>query len=213
MVSTQLPIKNFMLINDQHKSKIENIHPRQTMKNITTLCKTLLVSTGMCLLSVPSTYAVVSAQPARLLSTTTTYNHVNAWESTYYLSITVPASATEALQQVALTQIQGLEAIRFNPQESFAFEGSVDTANLSRKGQKLGITLANSGNKSRTVVVTFVQPVAPGKTITIGLKPFRNPMYDGVYQFQVQTLSTGKSTHNPIIGIARLQFYNIAANE
>ncbi|MBC6435547.1 hypothetical protein FM036_39585 [Nostoc sp. HG1] len=38
-------------------------------------------------------------------------------------------------------------------------------------------------------------------------------MYDGVYQFQVQTLSTGKSTYNPIIGTARLQFYGVNAHE
>ncbi|WP_230966139.1 DUF2808 domain-containing protein [Nostoc sp. NZL] len=127
-----------------------------------------------------------------------------------YLTLTVPASATEALQQVAFTQIQGLEAIRFNSQESFAFEGKGETANkLARRGQKLGITLANRENQPQTVIVTFDQPVAPGKTITIGLKPFRNPMYDSVYQFQVQTLST----YNPIIGTARLQFYGVDAYE
>jgi hypothetical protein len=184
------------------------------MNSIATLCKTLLVSTGLCLLSIPGTYAVVSAQPARLLSATTTYNQISAWEATYYLTLTVPASATEALQQVALTQIQGLEAISFNSQESFAFEEKAETTNKSAlRGEKLGITLANSENKPQTVIVTFEQPVAPGKTITIGLKPFRNPMYDGMYQFQVQTLSTGKSTHNPIIGTARLQFYGIDTNE
>ncbi|MBW4687879.1 MAG: DUF2808 domain-containing protein [Komarekiella atlantica HA4396-MV6] len=183
------------------------------MKNIVTLCKTLFVSTGLCLLSIPGTYAVVSAQPARLLSAMTTYNEVSAWEATYYFTLTVPASATDSLKQVALTQIQGLEAISFNPQESFAFEGNIDTANLSRREQKLGITLANSENKSQNVIVTFDQPVTPGKTITIGLKPYRNPIYDGVYQFQVQTISTGKSTSNPIIGTARLQFYGVADNE
>ncbi|MBW4565623.1 MAG: DUF2808 domain-containing protein [Mojavia pulchra JT2-VF2] len=183
------------------------------MNSIKTLCQTLLVSTGLCLLSVPGTYAVVSAQPARLLSAITNYNEVSAWEATYYFTLTVPASATDSLQQVALTQIQGLEAISFNPQESFAFEGNIDTANLSRRGQKLGITLANSENKSRSVIVTFDKPVAPGQTITIGLKPHRNPLYDGVYQFQVQTISTGQSTYNPIIGTARLQFYGVAGNE
>ncbi|WP_193200561.1 DUF2808 domain-containing protein [Nostoc sp. MG11] len=184
------------------------------MKNIVTLCKTLLVSTGLCLLSIPGTYAVVSAQPARLLSAMTTYNEVSAWEATYYFTLTVPASATDSLQQVALTQIQGLEAIRFNSQESFAFEGKGETADkLARRGQKLGIRLADSENQPRTVIVTFDQPVAPGKTITIGLKPFRNLMYDGVYQFQVQTLSTDKSTYNPIIGTARLQFYGVDVHE
>jgi Protein of unknown function (DUF2808) len=184
------------------------------MKSIVTLCKTLFISTGLCLLSIPGTYAVVSAQPARLLSAMTTYNEVSAWEATYYFTLTVPASATEALQRVNLTQIQGLETISFNTQESFAFVGKGDTADkLASRGQKLRITLANSENQPRTVIVTFDQPVAPGTTITIGLKPFRNPMYDGVYQFQLQTISTGKPTYNPIIGTARLQFYGVEANE
>jgi Protein of unknown function (DUF2808) len=184
------------------------------MKSILTLCKTLFIGTGMWLLSIPATYAVASAQPPRLLSAMTTYNQTSAWEATYYLTLTVPASATETLQQVALTQIQGLEAIRFNPKESFAFEGKRDSANFSvRQEQKLRITLAKSESQPQTIIVNFDKPVAPGKTITIGLKPFRNPTYDGVYQFQVQTLSRGQQKNNQIIGTARLQFYGVGGNE
>ncbi|MDZ8184470.1 MAG: DUF2808 domain-containing protein [Nostoc sp. ChiSLP02] len=183
------------------------------MNIIATLRRTLLLSAGLSLLSVSGTYAVVLAQPGRLLSATTTSNEIRAWEATYYFTLTVPASATDALQQVALTQIQGSEDISFDAKESFAFERNVDGGNSSRRGEKLGITLANSENQSRTVIVTFNEPVAPGKTITIGLKPYRNPSYDGMYQFQVRTISTGKSTHNPIIGTARLQFYNVVDNE
>lgn len=184
------------------------------MKNLTNLCKTLLVSTGICLLSIPGTYAVVSAQPGRLLSATTTYNEVSVWGATYYLTLTVPESATEPLQKVALTQIQGLETISFNPQESFALETKGNTSEFpDHQGQKLGIKLANAENQPRTVIVTFDQPVAAGKTITIALTPFRNPLYDGVYQFQVQTLSVGASTNNSIIGVARLQFYGVDGHE
>ncbi|KOP27769.1 hypothetical protein AMR41_03070 [Hapalosiphon sp. MRB220] len=180
------------------------------MKNIVTLCKTLLVSTGLCLFAVPATYTLVLAQPPRLLSATTTYNQTSAWEATYYFTLTVPESASTPLRQLAFTQIQGLEGISFDSQHSFAFLGTRD-----RKGEKLGITLANSDRQNRTVIVTFDQPVAAGKTITIGLKPLRNPAYDGVYQFQVQTLPTptDKQTTNQIIGTARLQFYGVAGNE
>lgn len=178
------------------------------MKSIVTLCKTLLVSTGLCLFAVPATHALASAQPPRLLSATTTYDQTSAREATYYFTLTVPESASTAVQQLAFTQIQGLEAIRFDSQKSSAFVGTGD-----RKGEKLGITLAKSDRQERTVIVTFDQPVAPGKIITIGLKPLRNPAYDGVYQFQVQTLPTTQQTKNQIIGTARLQFYGVAGNE
>ncbi|MFQ4141276.1 DUF2808 domain-containing protein [Chlorogloeopsis sp. ULAP02] len=178
------------------------------MKSILSLCKTLLVGTGLCLLYVPATNSLVSAQAPRLLSAETTYNQTSVREATYYFTLTVPESASAPLQQVSVTQIRGLEAIGFDERNSTAFEGTGD-----RRGQKLGITLAKSDRQQRTATITFDQPVAPGKTITIGLKPLRNPNYEGVYLFQVQTLPTGKQTDNYVIGTARLQFYGIATNE
>ncbi|MBD2418600.1 DUF2808 domain-containing protein [Anabaena cylindrica FACHB-243] len=45
-------------------------------------------------------------------------------------------------------------------------------------------------------MVTFDQPVVAGKTITVGLKPFHNPTYEGIDQFRVQIVPSGKMTNN-----------------
>ncbi|MCG6138842.1 MAG: DUF2808 domain-containing protein [Nostoc sp. LLA-1] len=180
------------------------------MKSIINWCKTLFIGTGLCLLSVPATYAVASTQPLRLLSATTTYNQTSAWGATYYLTLTLPASATESVSQIALSQIQGLDTVRFNSQASFALR---KTGDRTESAQKSGITLTNSKSQPRTIIVNFEQPLAPGETIKLGLKPVRNPIYDGVYQFQVQTASTSQQINNRVIGTARLHFYNGVNNE
>lgn len=176
------------------------------MINIFNLCKTLLVSTGICLFAVPVSQTLALAQAPKLLSTATTYNHTSAWESTYYFTVTVPKTATP-LKTIALTQITGLEPIDFDLQESFAFAGTSD-----RQGQKLGISLSKS-SQPQTVIVNLEQAIAPGQTVTIALKPVRNPMYEGVYQFSLQSLAADKQTNNYGIGTARLQFYGVTDAE
>lgn len=174
------------------------------MKSIATWYKTLLFfGTGLWLLPVSASNAAAIAQPPRLVAATTTYNETDVWEAKYYFTLAVPATAKEPLRRVAFTQTQGLETIRFDGKNSRAFEGTPN-----HKGQKLGLTLTKGENQPRTVIVTFDQPVAPGTTVTIGLKPLRNPSYDGVYLFQVKTLPSEQQTEGLVIGTGRLQFYD-----
>jgi hypothetical protein len=55
--------------------------------------------------------------------------------------------------------------------------------------------------------VTFDPPVPPGKIITIGLRPTRNPLYDGVYLFRVTAFPPGEKATGQFLGFGRLQFY------
>lgn len=180
------------------------------MKSISRFYKTLLVvGTGLCLLPLSPISAFAQAdsaitifQPPRLVAATSTYINTDVREATYYFTIEVPANAGKPLQQVNITQRQGLERIRYDAQESRAFEGTPD-----RKGQKLPIQLASNDSQKNTVTVTFDQPIPPGKTVTIGLKPFRNPSYDGVYIFQLTAFPGGQQIDGQYIGTGRLQFY------
>ena len=188
------------------------------MKSISRFYKTLfVVGTGLCLLPFSAISAFAEADsaiaqspaplraislPPRLLAATSTYINTYVRESTYYFTIEVPANAGKSLQQVNITQRQGLERIRYDAQESRAFEGTPD-----HKGQKLPIQLASNDSQKNTVTVTFDQPIPPGKTVTIGLKPFRNPSYDGVYIFQLTAFAPGQQTDGQYIGTGRLQFY------
>ncbi|MBE9256691.1 DUF2808 domain-containing protein [Dolichospermum sp. LEGE 00246] len=170
------------------------------MNSFKTLCKTLAISTGIFLLSVPTTYGI-PAKP--LLTAKTTYNQTGSWDATYYFTIKLPKSlANWQLQEVVFTQIEGLENIEFNQKESFAF---IET---SGQKEKLGITLAKSSNQPQTMIVNFDQPVPASQTITLALKPFYNPTSEGIYQYRVHVISAGEKANNLVVGTARLQFYN-----
>ena len=170
------------------------------MNSFKTLCKTLAISTGIFLLSVPTTYGIPSKP---LLTAKTTYNQIGSWDATYYFTIKLPESlANWQLQQVVLTQIEGVENIKFNQKNSFAFVES------SGQKEKLGITLAKSSTQPQTIIATFDKPISANQTITIALKPVYNPVSEGIYLFQIHVISSGEKTNNLVVGTARLQFYN-----
>ena len=59
------------------------------MNSFKTLCKTLAISTGIFLLSVPTVYGI---PPKPLLTAKTTYNQIGSWDATYYFTIKLPES-------------------------------------------------------------------------------------------------------------------------
>lgn len=155
---------------------------------------------------------VYFAQPPRLLETSTTYNEAYVWGATYYFTINLPENAGEGLQRLTINQHQGVDNIRFDLNDTVAFEGR-----RSGRGQRIGLKdvvcdapgqAASRLRKTRTVSLTFDPPVSPGKTITIGLKPWQNPRTTGVYLFGVTAFPTGEKSHGQFLGYGRLQFYN-----
>jgi hypothetical protein len=146
--------------------------------------------------------AIAFAQPPRLVSASTPYNDTSVSDTTYYFTLQVPATAGEPLQQVTFKQIQGTEDIDLNQNNTFAFEGTRD-----RQGSKLALKAVKSNDKQQTLVVNFDSPIPPGKTVTIGLRSYRNPFADGVYLIGVTAFPSGRQTVGQFIGIGRLQFY------
>ncbi|MBF2064871.1 MAG: DUF2808 domain-containing protein [Calothrix sp. C42_A2020_038] len=141
-------------------------------------------------------------QPPRLVEAATTYNDVFFWGATYYFTIDVPNNAVEPLQKITLNQREGVDNIRFDLNNTYAFEGT-----RRRKGQKLGLQDVTSQGK-QSVSVIFNPPVPPGKTITIAMKPLQNPTVPGVYLFGVTAFPTGEQSHGQFLGYGRLQFYH-----
>jgi len=146
---------------------------------------------------------IAFVQPPRLVSASTPYVDTSVSDTTYYFTLEVPATAGEPLQQVTFSQIRGTEDIEFNQKDTFAFEGT-----RNRQGAKLALKAVNSKEKEQAVTVTFDTPVPPGKTVTIGLRTYRNPFYDGVYLFGVKAFPSGQKTAGQFLGIGRLQFYS-----
>lgn len=185
------------------------------MKYVRKLLGTLLiVSTGIS--SLPhianavtlSNGEVAFAQPPRLVSASTPYTDTNFPNPTYYFTLEVPAAAGEPLQQVTFTQRSGTENIEFAPDETIAFIGT-----RHRQGQSLAVKTVRSDAQRQTVTVTFDSPIPPGQTVTIGLRPYRNPFYDGVYLFDVTAFPSGRQTAGQSLGVGRLQFYSDTTTE
>lgn len=146
---------------------------------------------------------VYFAHPPRLVETATTFNDVRVWGATYYFTVSLPEDAGEPLQRITINQREGVDYIHYDFQNSFAFEGT-----RSRKHQRLQLKDATSDQKTRTVSLTFDPPVSPGKTITIALKPWQNPSFEGIYLFGVTAFPTGEKSHGQFLGFGRLHFYS-----
>ena len=179
------------------------------MKYTFNLFSTLLVlSAGQWFLhdsvanAVTTDGTIAFAQPPSLVTATTPYTDTSIRGSTYYFTIELPATSGEPLQRVTFTQIQGTEAIRFDRQDTYAFEGTRE-----RQGTKLTLKPGISNYQQQSFTVTLDPPVPPGKTVTIGLRPLRNPISDGVYLFKVMAFPAGHQSTGQAIGIGRLQFY------
>ncbi|MBH8553358.1 DUF2808 domain-containing protein [Nostocaceae cyanobacterium CENA357] len=146
---------------------------------------------------------VYFAQPPRLVGAATTYNETYVWGATYYFTLSMPENAGEPLEKVTINQHEGVDDIRFDLKNSFAFEGT-----RSHKKQKIGLKDAVSDRQTRTVSLIFDPPVSSGKTITIGLKPWQNPTVAGVYLFGVTAFPGGEKSHGQFLGFGRLHFYS-----
>ncbi|MBE9005722.1 DUF2808 domain-containing protein [Fortiea sp. LEGE XX443] len=146
---------------------------------------------------------VYFAQPPRLLDAITTYNAVYAVGATYYFTISLPENAGEPLQSLTINQNDGFDNIDYDLNKSVAFEGKP-----SSKRQKIGLQNVTRDRKTRTVTLTFDQPVSPGKTITVGLKPWQNPSSGGAYLFGVTAFPPGEKSHGQFLGFGRLHFYS-----
>ncbi|WP_088240196.1 DUF2808 domain-containing protein [Calothrix rhizosoleniae] len=145
---------------------------------------------------------VYFVQPPRLVKVITTYNRVRVSGVRYYFTISLPENAGEPLQKVTINQYQGLENIDFRLKKTISFVGTP-----SRRGKKIPLQDVTRDKKSRTVSITFDPPVYPGTTITIGLKPYYNPMHGGIYLFGVTGFPVGEKSHGQFMGFGRLHFY------
>lgn len=146
---------------------------------------------------------VYFAEAPRLLAVSSTQKVTQAWGSTYYFTFTVPENAGEPLQRLAITQHEGAETLAYDLEETRSFQGT-----QFGKGTDIPIGRVTADEKKRTVSVTFDPPVSPGTTVTVGLRPYQNPQYSGVYLFGVTAYPLGEKAHGQFLGFGRLHFYN-----
>lgn len=138
----------------------------------------------------------------RLVDMVTTQNSARIWGAKYYVTIDLPIDIGEPLQQVTIQQRQGFENIRYRIDRTFAFEGTP-----RRRGEAIAVQNAIFDRDQGLVTVIFDPPVPPGRTVTIGLVPTRNPDYDGIYIFGITAFPVGEKPMGLYLGVGRLQFY------
>ena len=139
-------------------------------------------------------------QAPRLVEAKTTFKGVGAWGAKYYFTIELPSDAGEPLQRVTLNLRQGADDIRFRIDDTFAFIGPPD-------GDRELLTQTATIDENDTISVVFEPPISPGTTVTVGLRPRRNPDLDGVYLFGVTAFPAGEKPYGLYLGPGRLQFY------
>jgi len=137
----------------------------------------------------------------RLLSATTTIRGVSQRGAKYYFTVAVPETAGEPLETVTLTKRSGTSEIDYELDRTFAFVGS-------RRDRERDLPLAavDYDEEAEVVTVVLAEPVAPGETFTVGLRPRRNPRFGGTYLFAVEVFPRGEKTLGLNLGVGRLQF-------
>lgn len=147
-----------------------------------------------------STYFVRAPWKADMVSYYTT-----VWQSgvEYYVTLDLPQDAGADLGRLTIQQTRGADT-------SFPFSVERTRAWLGRPRQQ-GAAIpvqASFEEEARRFTIDFPQPVPPGSTITVALRPWRNPNTADTYLFQVTAYPAGPSPVASPVGFTTLRIYD-----
>ncbi|WP_013325351.1 DUF2808 domain-containing protein [Gloeothece verrucosa] len=137
-----------------------------------------------------------------LLDAITTFDGVRVPAAKYYFTIEIPEDVGEPVGKIVIGQRYSPQTIDFYPEKTVAFVGT-----YTHRGENYTIKNAEWDRQFETVTVTFDPPIPPGNTVTVGLKPIRNPDYGGVYLFGVTVFPQGEDSLGLYLGVGRFHFY------
>lgn len=143
-----------------------------------------------------------------LLGAETTVNRIYSWSATYYFEIALPQNMGEPLQKLEIYQTEGFDSIDFFSNETSAYL-QVPSGDHIPVSSKTDILPSQSHNK---VTITFEPPISAhnqlNSKLIVGLRPVRNPRYEGVYLFGVTAFPQGDRPNSQFLGYGRLSFYD-----
>ena len=130
--------------------------------------------------------------------------YTTIWEpwAEYYFTVQLPADAGADLGALQITQTRGVD-------RDFPFNVAATRAFLGRPRQQ-GAAVpveARFDQSSRSFAIRFPQPVAPGSTLTLVLKPWNNPAQSDTYMFQVTAFPAGPNPSPTPLGYGTLRIY------
>ena len=130
------------------------------------------------------------------------YTTVSQPAAEYYFSVELAADAGASLGGLTFRQTRGVDTqFQFSPERTRAFVGRP-----RREGASIPVE-ASFDPAQRQVQVIFPEPVAPGQTITVMLKPWANPSISDTYMFQVQAIPAGPQPTPASLGFGTLRIY------
>ena len=138
----------------------------------------------------------------RLIDAYTTFSGVRIRGATYYFDFELPEDAGEPLQKIVISQRQGQKEVKFKLDKTVAYVGT-----HHNKQQQLNIASTSQNQNTKEIEVILDFPIPPGTTFTVGIKPRKNPIYDGVYLFGVTAFPAGERTNGLYLGVGRFHFY------
>lgn len=147
-----------------------------------------------------STYFVRAPVKAEMLSYSTT-----VWESLpdHYITVVLPEGADARLGGLSVEQIRGSDfSFPYDVRATRAFYGR------PRHEEAAVPVQAVFDEGSRRFQLTFPEPVSPGRTLTVVLRPWRNPGVADTYLFQVTAYPAGPSPVASPVGVATLRIYD-----
>jgi hypothetical protein len=142
------------------------------------------------------------SRPPQLLESSTTFNGVSIPAAKYYFTIALPDGAGNPLGKVVFQSQDSPDPIDFELEKTEAFIGD-----RQQRGRQIPLNPTEFNRESGQLTVNFATPIAPGETVTIRLKPVKNPDVPGVYQFRLFAFPAGAKAQSMDLGIARFQFY------
>ncbi|MFO7629668.1 MAG: DUF2808 domain-containing protein [Prochlorococcaceae cyanobacterium] len=129
----------------------------------------------------------------------------NAWEAggEYYFTLLVPPAAGASLGGLRIQQSHGVDwSFPFLVERSRAFLGEP-----RREGRSLPLEVSFEA-QARLFMIRFLEPVAPGQTVTVALRPQRNPGQADTYLFAVTAFPDGPQPEGAPLGFARMPIYD-----
>ncbi|WP_236579942.1 DUF2808 domain-containing protein [Pseudanabaena sp. lw0831] len=145
-----------------------------------------------------------------LLGAETTVNRIYSRNATYYFAIALPQNMGEPLQKLEIFQTEGFDTVDFYSNETIAYlqSPSGDRVAVSSKTE----VLPSQDRDRQKVTITFNPPIPANNELNsklvVGLRPVRNPRYDGVYLFGVTASPQGDRPNPQFLGYGRLSFYD-----
>jgi len=130
--------------------------------------------------------------------------YTTVWEpwAEYYFTVKLDPDAGAPLAGLIITQTRGVDRqFPFNVEASRAFLGRP-----RQQGAAVPVR-ASFDQASRSFEISFPEPVAPGNTVTVVLKPWNNPAMADTYMFQVMAYPSGPDPSPTPLGYGTLRIY------